>query len=41
MSSKNIVMIGDHMQLPQPTAGNLDGESTYSPIEYLLKEKIQ
>ena len=39
MSSKNIVMIGDHMQLPQPTAGNLDGESTYSPIEYLLKEK--
>ena len=39
MSSKNIVMIGDHMQLPQPTTGNLDGESTHSPIEYLLKEK--
>ena len=38
MSSKNIVMIGDHMQLPQPTAGNLDGESTF-PLEYLLKEK--
>ena len=39
MSSKNIVMIGDHMQLPQPSTGNIDGESSLSPIEYILKEQ--
>jgi len=39
MSSKNIVMIGDHMQLPQPSTGNTDGESSLSPIEYLLKDQ--
>ena len=39
MSSKNIVMIGDHMQLPQPSTGNIEGESSLSPIEYILKEQ--
>ena len=39
MSSKNIVMIGDHMQLPQPSTGNIEGESSLSPIEYLLRDQ--
>ena len=39
MSSKNIIMIGDHMQLPQPSVSTIDGDSSLSPIEYLLKEK--
>ena len=39
MSSKNIIMIGDHMQLPQPSTGNTEGESSLSPIEYLLKDQ--
>ena len=39
LSSKNIVMIGDHMQLPQPSLGIIEGESSLSPIEYLIKEK--
>ena len=32
-------MIGDHMQLPQPSTGNTEGESSLSPIEYLLKDQ--
>ena len=39
LSSKNIVMIGDHMQLPQPSLGIIEGESSLSPIEYLIKDK--
>ncbi|MFL2648351.1 MAG: TM0106 family RecB-like putative nuclease [SAR202 cluster bacterium] len=39
LSAKNIVLIGDHMQLPQPTTGNIEGESSLSPIEYLISEK--
>ena len=27
------------MQLPQPTTGNIEGESSLSPIEYLISEK--
>ena len=39
LSSKNIVMIGDHMQLPQPSLGIIEGESSLSPIEYLIRDK--
>jgi uncharacterized protein len=34
--AKNIVLIGDQMQLAQPTKGNHPGESGLSALEYLL-----
>ena len=35
--AKNIVLIGDQMQLPQPTQGEHPGESGKSVLEYILQ----
>lgn len=37
VSAKNIVLLGDPMQLPQPLKGMHPGESGLSPLEYLLE----
>ena len=38
-AAKNIVLIGDQMQLPQPVQGVHPGESGLSSLEYLLEDK--
>ena len=38
-SARNIVLVGDQMQLPQPVQGVHPGESGLSSLEYLLQEK--
>ena len=37
--AKNIILIGDQMQLGQPTQGSHPGESGYSVLDYLLEGK--
>ena len=37
--AKNIILIGDQMQLGQPTQGTHPGESGYSVLDYLLEGK--
>ncbi len=37
--TKNIILIGDQMQLGQPTQGSHPGESGYSVLDYLLEGK--
>ncbi|EIJ77001.1 MAG: uncharacterized protein C75L2_00630004 [Leptospirillum sp. Group II 'C75'] len=39
ISAKNIVLIGDQMQLGQPIQGTHPGESGQSVLEFLLREK--
>ena len=39
MAAKNIVLIGDQMQLDQPTKGSHPGASGMSTLEYLLQDK--
>jgi len=41
MASKNIILVGDHMQLPQPSNTSVEnqGQSALSPIEYIMEEK--
>ncbi|MCL4485110.1 MAG: TM0106 family RecB-like putative nuclease [Nitrospirae bacterium] len=39
LSAKNIVLIGDQMQLGQPIQGTHPGESGQSVLEFLLREK--
>jgi len=38
-SAKNIVLVGDQMQLSQPLKGSHPGESGTSTLEYLLREQ--
>jgi predicted RecB family nuclease len=38
LSANNIVLVGDQMQLSQPTMGTHPGESSLSALEYLLKK---
>ena len=37
-AAKNLVLIGDQMQLPQPTVATHPGDSGLSSLEYLLKD---
>ncbi len=39
MSAKNIILVGDQMQLSQPTKGTHPGFSGMSTLEYLLQDK--
>ncbi len=40
MAAKNIILIGDHMQLPRPTSQSKDeGFASFSPLEYMMGEK--
>ena len=41
MAAKNIILIGDHMQLPQPSNSAVDDQdkASLSPIEYIMGEK--
>jgi uncharacterized protein len=39
MSAKNLVLVGDQMQLSQPLKGTHPGSSGMSTLEYLLQEK--
>ena len=39
MSAKNIVLVGDQMQLGQPIQGSHPGSSGMSTLEYLLQDK--
>jgi uncharacterized protein len=38
-AAENIVLVGDHMQLPQPVQGVHPGETGLSSLEYLLEGK--
>ena len=38
-STRNIVLLGDQMQLGQPTQGSHPGESGLSTLQYLLQDK--
>ena len=41
MATKNIILVGDHMQLPQPSNSAVDDQekASLSPIEYIMEEK--
>ena len=40
MAAKNIVLVGDHMQLPRPSSGaKEEGNASLSPVEYIMGEK--
>jgi uncharacterized protein len=40
MAAKNIILVGDHMQLPRPSSGAKDeGNASLSPVEYIMGEK--
>ena len=41
MAAKNIILVGDHMQLPQPSNSTVDDQekASLSPIEYIMEEK--
>ena len=39
MASKNIILVGDHMQLPKPKTGKQEGNASLSPVEYIMEDK--
>ena len=38
-SCKNLILLGDHMQLEQPTQGSHPGDSGFSVLQYFLKDQ--